>query len=293
MAALSHKTVHANGLEFAYLEAGEGPTALLLHGFPDNAWSWDKQITHLAASGYRVIAPWLRGYSPTAVPKQPFYDRATLAHDVKALVEQLNGGQPVHLVAQDWGAAIGYGALALFPHLFHSAVVMAIPHVKAALQDALSPQQIKRAFHWWFFQIDDVPEKAVADHNFAFIDFLWQEWSPNHQDQIHIAQIKHMLAQPGVITATIGYYRALLRSDYRDPALASQYALLDEPISVPTLALCGQDDVRAEVMREQARFFCGEYQYREIPRTGHFLHREDPTAVNEAILTWLHAHPET
>ena len=287
MSRYSLHRITSNGLEFAYVEQGTGPLVLLLHGFPDNALSWEHQIDFLASQGYRVVAPWLRGYFPTAVPAQPHYDRATLAEDVRCLIYDLNQGQPAHIIAQDWGAAITYGVLALHPQCVRSAVVMAIPHVKAALQDALTPEQVKRAFHWWFFQIDQVPEQVVPMNDYAFIDYLWREWSPNHAEQAHLAQIKHMLAQPGTLAATIGYYRALLRGDYRDPALAEAYSRLDEPIHVPTLAVCGSDDIRAQVMSQQAHFFAGPYRYCEVPDTGHFLHREAPDAINQLLLAWL------
>src|SRR5262245_28844344 len=58
--------VEANGLRFAYLEDGAGPLVLLLHGFPDTARTWDHIRPQIAAKGYRVVTPWLRGYAPTA-----------------------------------------------------------------------------------------------------------------------------------------------------------------------------------------------------------------------------------
>jgi pimeloyl-ACP methyl ester carboxylesterase len=58
-------------------------------------------------------------------------------------------------------------------------------------------------------------------------------------------------------------------------------------ITVPTLALCGADDLRAELMREQAPHFAGEYRYAEVPKAGHFLHREAPQAVTQQVMDWL------
>lgn len=287
---ITQKSVRANGLEFAYLEAGQGPLVLLLHGFPDNAWSWQAQMTALAEQGFRAVAPWLRGYYPTQVPAQPYYDRVTLANDIHALIEALNNGKPTHVVAQDWGAAITYGLLALHPNSVRSAVTMAIPHLKSALGEALTPSQVKRAFHWWFFQIDALPEQAVAMNDYAFIDFLWDEWSPRHREHAHIAQIKQMLAQPGTLAAAIGYYRALLRPDFRDPNSAVHWSRLDAPITVPTLAICGSEDTRALAMSTQERFFIGEYRYCEVPDTGHFLHREAPEAISVLVLDWLRQH---
>ena len=64
--ALKH--VHANGVRFAYLEQGRGPLVMFLHGFPDNAWSYRKQLQVFADAGYRAVSPFLRGYAPTEIP---------------------------------------------------------------------------------------------------------------------------------------------------------------------------------------------------------------------------------
>src|SRR5437773_6008597 len=114
--------IRANGLDFAYLEEGEGPLVLLLHGFPDTAHSWSHQVPALAAAGYRAVAPYLRGYPPSEIPRNGFYDRATLATDIAALIRSLGGGERAHLVGQDWGASIAYGVLAAFPELVRRAV---------------------------------------------------------------------------------------------------------------------------------------------------------------------------
>lgn len=281
--------VRANGLDFAYLEEGSGPLLLCLHGFPDVAWSWERQIPPFAAAGYRVVAPFLRGYAPTAVPADGWYDRATLAADVAGLVEAL-GGAPAVIIGQDWGAAITYGAIAAFPELFSRAVVMAIPHPAMIRESFTSPAHVHRAFHWWFFQLPHLPEMAVAANDFAFIDYLWSYWSsPGHDDRAHIARVKRALASEGSLAAAIGYYRAGFDPAKQDPALADLRARLEQPISVPTLALCGGEDIRGDVMARQKEHFTGPYEYRIIPGCGHFLHRERPEEVTRAVLEWLAA----
>ncbi len=297
-------TLHANGIDFACLCAeptrdnAHRRTALLLHGFPDTAHTWSHQMQPLADAGWRVVAPFLRGYPPSTVPPAGapggYFDKATLVQDIAALIGALQRERgdhgPVDLVAQDWGAIIGYALLAAYPELVRRAVLMAVPHPVVVAASMLNPRHVHRSFHWWFFQLPDLPEKALAADDFAFIEYLWRYWTTEgFEDAAHIRHIKDTLSQPGVLTATLAYYRAMLDPAKADPALAELRARMARTITVPTLALCGGDDLRAELMRDQAAHFGGEYRYAEVPKAGHFLHREQPEAVTREVLGWLGA----
>ena len=304
----------ANGLEFAVLEQpavaailhgkpqaqaqvkAPARTALLLHGFPDTARTWSHQIGPLSEAGWNVAAPFLRGYPPSTVPDATapgvHFDKATLVQDMVELIRALqarNGSdEPVDLVAQDWGAIIGYALLAAHPELIGRAVLMAVPHPVIVSRSLLQPHHVHRSFHWWFFQLPELPEQALAADDQAFIDYLWRYWTtPGFEDAEHLRHVKETLAQPGVLAATLGYYRALFDAQRGDPALGELRARMARPITVPTLALCGEDDLRAELMRQQAPLFEGEYRYEEVPKAGHFLHRERPEAVTALVLDWL------
>jgi pimeloyl-ACP methyl ester carboxylesterase len=280
--------ITANGINFAYLTEGSGPLVLLLHGFPDNAHTWSHQMPALAAQGYRVVAPFLKGYAPTDAPAVSGYDKAALVDDISALVRQLSPDQPCYFVGQDWGAIIGYALLAAYPERFKSAVLMAVPHPAEVAKSLLIPKHLHRSFHWWFFQMKDFPEAALLHDDMAFIDYLWSYWTTEgYTDEAHIRSVKDTLIQPGVLSASLAYYRAMFDASKTDPAHDSVRALMSRPIRVPTLALCGADDLRAELMHDQGGYFEAPYAFKLIDRAGHFLHREQPQAVTQQILDWF------
>ena len=84
------KYVQANGVRFAYLEQGTGPLVMFMHGFPDNAWSYRKQLQVFADAGYRAVSPFLRGYAPTEIPADGIFDPIALGKDLEALIAALS-----------------------------------------------------------------------------------------------------------------------------------------------------------------------------------------------------------
>lgn len=289
--SLQPGVVHANGLSFATLEAGpaDGPLALFLHGYPDSAATWEHQLPAFAAAGYRAVAPWLRGYPPTAIPPPgAYYDRATLATDVAALIDALSPEQPCVLIGQDWGAAIGYGVLAAFPEKVSRAALLAVPHpatVRATLKR--SPKHALRSFHWFLFQLPWLPEWLCARRDYAFLETLWKWWSPHFHDHAHVAAIRRAFATPGANAASLAYYRALFGTRHADPALSALRARLDAPITVPTRVLMGSQDMRREMLEAQRVQFTADYEWTLVEGTGHFLHREAPETVTALLLDWL------
>src|SRR5215470_6781862 len=98
------RTVRANDLEFGVLEAGTGPLALCLHGFPDCAHTWRHLLPALADAGFHAVAPFMRGYAPTGIPGDAAYQIGALAADATALHEVLGGTADAVLIGHDWGA---------------------------------------------------------------------------------------------------------------------------------------------------------------------------------------------
>ena len=115
MHAINTGTVEANGVQFAYLHAGDpsGPLALCLHGFPDSAHGWRHLLPALADAGYHAVAPFQRGYAPTSVPADGRYQTGALSVDANALHEALGGDGRAVIIGHDWGAPATFGAAVL------------------------------------------------------------------------------------------------------------------------------------------------------------------------------------
>ena len=268
------KFVDANGLRFGYLEAGAGPLVLLVHGFPDTAYTWDATMPRLAAAGYRAVAPFTRGYHPTAIPAEPAYDPETLARDLVALIDGLRapGEGPVSVVGHDWGAAAAYAAAALAPDKLRLLVTLAIPH-PATIRP--TPRLAWTMRHFLALRRKGAAARVARD-DFAMVDTLVRRWSPAWTDvpASETAHVKAAFAAPGSLDAALGYYRA---QGLRPPPL------LTTKITVPTIAFAGEHDNLATRAYEKARrMFAGPYQVVLVPG-GHFMHREHPAHFIDSL----------
>lgn len=264
--------VVANSVRFAYLEQGEGPLVLLLHGFPDTAHTWDRALVALANAGYRAVAPFTRGYYPTAIPADGAYDVGTLGRDALALIEAL-GVTSATIVGHDWGAAAGYVAATLAPTRVDQLVTFAIPHPHALKP---SPSLAWKVRHFAALRLPGAAARMRAN-DFAYVDQLWRRWSPAWRDlpASETAPVKAAFREPGCVEAAVSYYRAL-----SPRALAP----LRQPIDVATVAFAGEQDVIAPRAYEKARkMFTRSYEVVQVPG-GHFMHREHPAHVVDELV---------
>lgn len=165
MAAITTRTVEANGFRFAVDEAGAGDRlALCLHGFPESRFSWRHQLPLLAELGYRAWAPDLRGYGDTEPRPQDVasYRIERLIEDVAALIDA-SGAKEVTLIAHDWGAVVAWTLAADRVRPLARLVIMNVPHPAVfarVLRD--SAAQRRRSWYVAFFQIPWLPERMLT-----------------------------------------------------------------------------------------------------------------------------------
>jgi pimeloyl-ACP methyl ester carboxylesterase len=285
---LTQDSVSANGLEFHYLSQGAGPLLLCLHGFPDCPQTFGAQFEYFSGLGYRVVAPYMRGYHPATIPADGCYQTAALGHDASALIDAL-GYERAIVYGHDWGTAAAQAAALFAPEKVSRLITSAVPYGTAMFDAFISnAEQQRRSWYMFYFQLP-FAEAAVSLNEYAFIRRLWQDWSPGWEfPESSLQAVISTLAEPGVLTAALGYYRALF-----NPAQQARYATdqdrIGEPITVPALHLHGALDgcIGSELLEGMEQFFSAGFTLDVLPAAGHFLHQEDPAHVNAAIAAFL------
>lgn len=285
------ETVRVGELDVAYLTAGAGPLALCLHGFPDTARTWRHLLLRLAEAGYRAVAPFTRGYAPTAVPADGRYQTGALAADANALHEVLDGDGDAVIIGHDWGAPSAYGAAGFQPERWSKVVGMAVPPGGAlATAFVTDLDQVQRSWYMFLFQ-HPLAELLLAANDFALVDRLWAQWSPGYDGAEDVGWLRESLGDPANLHAALGYYRAALGNGLVDPALADIQAAAGAVPPQPTLYLHGRDDgcVGADVAESAAAMTADrtDVTVEVLDGCGHFLHLERPDDVNDRILEFL------
>ncbi len=275
---LRARTVTANELQFGVLEAGHGPLALCLHGFPDSAHTWRYLLPALADAGFHAVAPFMRGYAPTGIPADGCFRLGALVADAIGLHDALGGDDRAVLIGSDWGAETAYGAAAFAPDRWRRVVTLAVPPLALDTRIFADYDQLKRFFYLFFLKTP-VAESVLAAQDMAFLDRLWQDWSPGYDARESLRDVKECLRGEGHLAAAIGYYRA------PEPGLGSgaargPYAALDAALASagpqPTLYLHGNLDgcIALGLVEDAERHLAAGSRMGIVEGAGHFLHVE-------------------
>lgn len=284
MPGSSYKTIAANGMEFAYLEAGQGPLVLCLHGFPETPYGFQPLLERLAADGFHAVAPFMRGYAPSGLAPDGDYSLPALARDVIALIEHF-GVEKAYLVGHGWGGLAALMASILRPDRLRRVVSVSAPHPRRMLMRA-SLAQWRRLAHLLPMQVPVWARKHLVRRKFQWVERLASRWSPNAQLPPEMFdEFRAAVADKAHLNAVIGYHRAILRS-LLDPAF---WQMTLHPVTVPTRILHGLDDgcTGAELFAGQESLFAAGLEVVALPGIGHFPHREDPQGFVDLVSEFL------
>lgn len=278
------------GLGFSWLEAGDAgaPLALCLHGFPDVPEGWRPLLEALAAQGYHAIAPWARGYAPTAVPAEGISALGGWVADALAFHEQFGGGQPGVIVGHDWGALTTYGAASMEPDRWRRIVTASVPPTAIMASRLIDFDQV-RAFWYQYVFLQASAEMIVANDDFRFIEGLWSEWSPGFDASAALPAVKDALRDPANLTAALGTYRAMYDFERIPPELLGHAMAVLNTAPQPTLYLHGTNDgcVPNLDLAEVLAVLPEGSAATMVEGAGHFLQYEQPDTVVAAVVDFL------
>jgi pimeloyl-ACP methyl ester carboxylesterase len=186
-----------------YVEAGEGPLVVLLHGFPEFWYGWREQIGPLAAAGFRVVAPDMRGYKLSSKPDGVHaYDTGQLTADIAGLIRERGAGSAM-LAGHDWGGSVAWATAMACPEVVDRLAILNAAHPRKLAQGLHHPGQLRKSWYFFFF---DLPETVVhADHWHFFRHFL-HDASPAYTPE-EMDRYLQAWSQPGAATGMINYYR--------------------------------------------------------------------------------------
>jgi len=310
----SSRTISANGIELFVLEQGQGPLAILCHGWPELSYSWRHQIAALAEAGFHVVAPDMRGFGRSSAPAEiNAYSIFDTVGDMVALVGALGEKQAV-IVGHDWGAPVAWHAAMFRPDVFTKVAGLSVPppfRGRSRPLDALRAGGITN-FYWQYFQTPGVAEaeferdvgttmKAVlagrrvsdpakglfVEEGKGFLgDVDTGRPLPNWLSEADLAYFTSVYQTSG-FRGGLNWYRNMDRNwDLTAP-------WQDAQIHQPSLFIAGSRDsvitglIGAKRVADMERVLPNLTRKLIIDGAGHWIQQERPDEVNAALIAFL------
>ena len=283
MPPIRRRLAGVDGVVLSVLEDGpaDGPLVVVLHGFPEDAQSWSRQVEDLAAAGLHAVAPDQRGYGASDRPRGlRAYHVDALADDVLALADGL-GRARLHLVGHDWGGVVAWRLAARDPGRVDRLAILNAPHPGAMPAYLLrSPSQALRSAYMAAFQPPGLAEAALTAFDGALLArTLRRSAAPGAFPEAEMRRLQAGWRAPGAMTAMLDWYRAL--------RLAPRPSAFDR-VAAPTLILWGARDAFLERGLAQASAgLCDRARETYLEDAGHWLHRERPDRVGVELAAFL------
>ena len=270
-----------------YVEAGEGPLVLLLHGFPEFWFGWRRQIAPLAAAGFRVVAPDTRGYNLSSRPEGvEAYAVDRLAADIRGLIGKL-GSKSASLVGHDWGGTIAWTTAMNHPDVVDRLAILNAAHPRRLQQGLMNPNQLRKSWYFFFFALPGLPEEVVHARDWHFFRHFLQDANPPYTPQ-ELERYVEAWSQPGAATGMINYYRASVRASQKEAKAAIR------PIAAPTLVIWGQRDgyLGADLAEPEREDVPNLQGVERLPDASHWVHHDEAERVNELLIDFFTASRE-
>jgi len=289
---MGRRRIDVGEVRLAISEQGDpsGEPVILLHGFPEIAHSWRRQLPALAEAGYHAIAPDLRGYGDSdRPPAVDDYLAPKLVGDILGLITAL-GHESAHIVGHDWGGGLAWGLAGNVPAAVRSLTILNAPVgvVSARLRREDAAQRAK-SWYMLLFQFPGVAEAWLSADDFANLRaFVFDTAAPGTFSPEEREVYVEALGRDGALTAALNYYRANMppASWLRDPPDPP-------PVPAPTLIIWGEADAYMDtiLLERSAATVTGPLRVERLPGVSHWVQQEAPDRVNALLIDFLGALP--
>jgi pimeloyl-ACP methyl ester carboxylesterase len=273
----------------------DAPIALCLHGFPDTAYGWRKIAPRLVESGWRVVAPFMRGYAPSSIPADGSYHIGAVMDDALRVRSAAGGTERDVVIGHDWGALAATGLAAMPDSPFERAVIMSLPppaafRPQAGLADRgrllrTLPGQLLRFWYVMYFQLPWLPERSAS----WIVPRLWRRWSPGYGAEQDLRHVDAAIGSPQSWRAALGTYRAMVRNTRPPAPYAELNRLSNEAPVLPSLYLHGHDDgcMTPAYTHWVEKVLPAGSEAAIVEQAGHFLQLEQPDKVADLVLAFI------
>jgi len=305
------RIINVNGLDMAVFEQGAGTPVILLHGFPELAYSWRHQLPALAGAGFHAIAPDQRGYGrTTAPPSVPDYRISELIADVHGLLDAFELDSAT-FVGHDWGALLLWQMAMLAPERIEKLVILNIPHYPRPPVDpiAIFRERFGNDFYIVNFQDSDEADRVFAADPGHFINRMMrknaitrEQYEKLPPEYRVISLLRSTLANQASGDALLSkseldyYATAFSKSGFTGPINWyrnwthnwEQLDGADQQIDIPTLFIGAANDVVIGLEHiEGMKPLVNDLTLHVLDDCGHWTQQERPDEVNRLMLDWL------
>jgi len=313
---MNFQTLHfvpSDGFQIATYAAGpeDGPPVILVHGWPEIAYSWSLTVPALVAAGYRVIAYDLRGFGRSSAPLDPVhYAMPQLVADMEAVMDAYDVSRAT-IVGHDWGASIVWHAVRMISHRVERVAGICVPHTSRAPAPPLKIIEKRFGPNHYFIEFRDrgpkvaqlfardpdgffrlmfrsVPDNAVADETFTFIPSKFQAFVEKGAPPLPGTLLSEEQRQMFIEAYTRNGFEPgmnLYRNIDRNWELAEG---MSDQIDQPVLMLSPERDLLLPPeLTEPMVGMCPQLTRVRIPNCGHWAMWDAPEAINGAIVEWL------
>jgi epoxide hydrolase 4 len=270
-----------------YVEAGDGPLVVLLHGFPEFWFGWRSQIPALADAGFRVVAPDMRGYNLSSRPADiEAYGTDRLAADVRDLIRE-RGADRAFVAGHDWGAAAAWATATNHPEVVERLAILNGPHPRRMLQGLRKPRQLARSWYMFFFQLPWLPERLLSGGGYSALRRAFDSARPGAFTPQDMARYVEAWSQPGAPAAMLNYYRAAFRQARSARARTGQ-------VHAPTLVIWGErDQVLGPELAEPDRADVPNLERVErLPDASHWVQHDEAERVGKLLIEFFGGRAE-